>query len=34
MAMASWPIVDQLMPLLQKDNVPATAEVKQLYAML
>jgi hypothetical protein len=33
-AMALWAIVDQLKPLLQKDNVQDAGQVKQLYAML
>jgi hypothetical protein len=33
-AIASWALVDQLKPLLPKDNQQAASQVKQLYALL
>jgi hypothetical protein len=33
-SMASWAIVDQLMPLLPKHNEQAACQVKQLYVLL
>jgi hypothetical protein len=32
--MASWAIVDQLTPLLPKDNEQVAGQVKQVYSLL